>query len=99
MRSLSEILMSLHTIPCRIKGNNPMERLANAEKEIKALMLSKGKLHKILCEDLSMMDCEEVNKIIQAIHKAQQEKMEVGINPSDEELSHGNDKFFPDNND
>lgn len=33
-RTIHEVLMALHTIPTKMEGDNPMDRIANAEAEI-----------------------------------------------------------------
>lgn len=38
-RTIHEVLMALHTIPTTIKGDNPMDRVANAEKAIKQYVI------------------------------------------------------------
>ena len=37
-RTIHEILMVLHTIPTRMEGNSPMERINNAENEINKII-------------------------------------------------------------
>ncbi len=40
-RTIHEILMALHTIPTKMEGKNPMDRVNNAEIEINKIIKNK----------------------------------------------------------
>ena len=56
IRTIHEILMALHTIPTTIKGDNPMDRIANAEAEIEKYVI------KARIEELKSVPIEKEDK-------------------------------------
>ena len=58
MRELHDILMDLHTIPTKTKGDNPMDRIANAGAEIEQFVI------KARIEELERFTCHHDHTFI-----------------------------------
>ena len=55
-RTIHEILMALHTIPTTMEGDNPMDRIKNAETEINQYVI------KARIEELETIDPDNISK-------------------------------------
>ena len=51
-KTIYEILMALHTIPCKIEGDNPIERINNAEAEINKIIYTRKEISLERLEDV-----------------------------------------------